>query len=111
MRKNRWALLTCWIVGALASVHACGGTAATDSTSGNTNWLKLCDKQADCGEGLSCLCNTCQEFCTENTDCDLAGPGSRCAVQPSSLACGDASSEGERVCVKGCDVSADCERN
>jgi hypothetical protein len=111
MTMNRWTRLAAWLIPAVAFVHACGGDAQTDSTSGNTNWLKLCDKQADCGEGLSCLCNTCQVLCTRNADCDLAGLGSRCAVQPSSLACGDASSEGERVCVKGCDVDADCERN
>jgi hypothetical protein len=109
---NRWIRLAVWLIPAAAFVHACGGNATSDSTSGNTNWLKRCDVQADCGEGLSCLCNTCQEICTSNTDCDLAGLGSRCAVQLRALSCGDASSSSEdRVCVKGCDVNADCERD
>jgi hypothetical protein len=106
---NRWIRLAAWLIPAVAFVHACGGNATTDSTSGNTNWLKLCDKQADCGEGLSCLCNTCQETCSENTDCDLAGSGSRCAAPSDEMQCSDAPA-GVRLCVKNCDVSLDCER-
>jgi hypothetical protein len=106
----RWIRLAASLIPAVMFVHACGGNATTDSTSGNTNWLKFCDKQADCGEGLSCQCNTCQEICTTNADCDLAGLGSRCALRPSALACGDASPGEGRVCVKGCDVNADCAR-
>lgn len=107
---NRWTRLAAWIIPAVAFVHACGGSVATDSTSGNTNWLKYCDRQADCGEGLSCLCNTCQETCSQNADCGLAGFGSRCALPSDETRCDDAPTA-TRLCVKNCDVSADCERD
>lgn len=107
---KRWTRLAIWLIPALAFVHACGGNAATDSTSGNTNWLKLCDKQADCGEGLSCQCNVCQETCTTSADCTLAAPGSRCAAPSEEMQC-ESAPAGIRLCVKNCDVSTDCERD
>lgn len=87
---KRWIRLTAWLIPAALFVHACEGKVATDSTSGNTNWLKLCDKPADCGEGLSCLCNTCHQVCTDSTDCTLVAPGSRCEGPGETMQCGDA---------------------
>ncbi|HEX2882140.1 MAG TPA: hypothetical protein VHO25_21620 [Polyangiaceae bacterium] len=107
---KRWIRLAAWLIPAVTFVHACGGSATTDSTSGNTNWLKFCDKQADCGEGLSCQCNTCQQTCTDSSDCTLAASGSRCAAPNGAMQCEDAPT-GIRLCVKNCDVSADCERD
>lgn len=107
---NRWIRLAAWLIPAVAFVHACGGNAATDSTSGNTNWLKFCDRQADCGEGLSCQCNSCQQTCAESADCTIADPGSRCAMPSEGMQCDEAPA-GVRLCVKNCDVSSDCERN
>lgn len=107
---KRWIRLAAWLIPAVMFVHACGGSATTDSTSGNTNWLKFCDKQADCGEGLSCQCNTCQQTCTDSSDCTLAASGSRCAAPNGAMQCEDAPT-GIRLCVKNCDVSADCERD
>lgn len=107
---KQWIRLAVWLIPAVAFVHACGGSATTDSTSGNTNWLKLCDVQADCGEGLSCRCNTCQQTCTVSTDCTIADPGSRCAAPSDEMQCGDAPAT-TRLCVKSCDVSSDCERD
>jgi hypothetical protein len=108
---NRWIRLAAWLIPAVAFVHACGGNATTDSTSGNTNWLKRCDSEADCGEGLSCQCNICQQTCTDNTDCDRIGSGSRCALRPNVLSCGDASAGDGRTCIKDCDTSSDCGRS
>jgi hypothetical protein len=93
---------------AFAVIHACGGQAS--STGSNTNWLKLCETQQDCGEGLSCECNVCQELCTSTSDCDIAGADSRCATVPVEQQCSTAN-EAIRLCVKSCDVNTDCERS
>ncbi len=107
---NRLAYLIVGIVCSFASVHACGGNAQTDSTSGNTNWLKLCDTQADCGEDLSCLCNTCQAVCTQNSDCDVAGSGARCAAPSVETQCSEVTSQ-IHWCVKSCEMGSDCNRD
>jgi hypothetical protein len=93
---------------AFAVIHACGGQAS--STGSNTNWLKLCETQQDCGEGLSCECNVCQELCTSSSDCDIAGTDSRCATVPTEQQCG-ASNEVVRLCLKSCDINSDCGRS
>jgi hypothetical protein len=41
---------------------ACGKTMSREDASGNTNWLKPCETDAECG-GLSCSCGLCRDAC------------------------------------------------
>lgn len=42
-------------------------------TGSQTNWLRLCDSNADCGE-LECVCGVCSSGCTTDAQCsELSG--------------------------------------
>jgi hypothetical protein len=56
------------LVGVLGLVAACGAETTESSETGNTNWLKECATDLDCGT-LSCYCGTCREPCGEVVDC------------------------------------------
>src|SRR5437867_11551478 len=55
-----------------------GGCATRESrgTDSNTNWLKQCTRDDQCG-GLTCLCGQCSRTCGANADCASLG-GSVC---------------------------------
>lgn len=66
---RQWAS---WTVVALSlNAVACGATTQSrEDGSGNTNWLKECDTDAECGD-LSCACGLCRAACDGTTDCSL----------------------------------------
>ncbi|MDX2050807.1 MAG: hypothetical protein SFV15_00355 [Polyangiaceae bacterium] len=43
----------------------------TPSISGNTNWLKPCVRDAECGSELLCRCGVCSGACDGTLDCSL----------------------------------------
>ncbi len=74
----------------LAAVAACGGP----QTGTQTNWLRACQTDEQCGDALKCHCGTCTLACDEN--------GSSCA-DLAGAACAPAADEGT---VALCDGSA-----
>lgn len=65
------ALLALPLVG-----FGCGKTTSREDTSGNTNWLKPCRFDAECG-GLACTCGLCREPCRAKQICG-ADPDEGC---------------------------------
>lgn len=66
MGRQAWLSWT-----ALLLTMGCGGNAeTTEVASGNTNWLKECVSDDECGE-LSCACGTCRYECEGAIDCSL----------------------------------------
>ncbi len=57
-------------LGALLAFGCGGSTEITEVASGNTNWLKQCVTDDECG-GLSCACGTCRYECDGAIDCSL----------------------------------------
>ncbi len=69
---------------------ACNAPLAGRDVGSNTNWLRACESDGECGGALGCFCNTCTLACATDADCDALGPG-RCAppADPAaSSACG-----------------------
>jgi hypothetical protein len=67
-------LSAAWLAFALT---ACGGTtSAKEGDSGNTNWLKACVTDAQCGD-LACFCGSCRSACDAAVDCALP-PAASC---------------------------------
>ncbi len=61
-----------WIAAAiaLASFAAACESRQTDTGSGsNTNWLKACHEDADCGDSLGCRCGSCTLDCNQDDEC------------------------------------------
>lgn len=94
---------------ALALVAALGLCACSEpapQVGGNTNWLRACDEDAQCGEGIACVCGRCSLACSDRSACS-AYPGSTCAEElASELQCGESGAPG--LCLLGCDADADC---
>jgi uncharacterized protein YkwD len=50
----------------------------TDTGSGsNTNWLRGCNEDTDCGDSLGCRCGSCTLDCSEDDECQALG-AARC---------------------------------
>jgi hypothetical protein len=89
--KGWWRVLG--VAGVLASIApGCGGQSSGGGTDTNTNWLKQCVADADCG-GLSCLCNVCTAPCESDAVCTARGAAALCSVEQSAC------SQGARICV------------
>ncbi len=78
----------------------------------NTNWLRSCDKDADCGDQLSCLCGVCTAPCDDACP-DL--PSAVCAAPDSASVralCGDdaaAPLAAGGMCLPACGKVAACD--
>ncbi|HKY35726.1 MAG TPA: hypothetical protein VJN18_07305 [Polyangiaceae bacterium] len=79
MTAGRHWLLALALVGLALG---CGGTTqGSERESGNTNWLKECTIDAQCGGALMCLCGLCRTPCEGATLCDLEPERSCVAAQ------------------------------
>lgn len=85
----------------LCLASACGEPQDLSGT--NTNWLRRCTLDADCGSSLECLCGRCTVACSTNTDCPQAG---LCASREAALLqCAGVAS---RTCQEGCVSDDQC---
>jgi len=90
-------------VGLALVTLACGEPQGRAGT--NTNWLRLCSKDADCGDPLACHCGRCTAPCSEAADCsDLAGTCATAAA--AALQCRDGAAAA--LCLGTCAADADC---
>lgn len=77
---------------------ALGCEATDDGTEGlhtgtETNWLKSCDADVECGE-LSCLCGVCTQTCSDNADCSFSDSECRAPEDADTdVACSSAAAE------------------
>ncbi len=100
-----------WLLLASAGLSASCDNADPGAGS-NTNWLRFCDTDADCGDKLSCLCGVCTApcngSCTELPSAVCVAPGSASA----RAVCGDdvavpaAATSG--MCLPTCTEDAPC---
>jgi hypothetical protein len=108
---NRRALLRFLSASAASTclfVAGCEPNQLPQTTDSQTNWLKSCSLDADCG-AFSCICNVCTLSCSSNDACGSA-PGSECvgADDPGAVAvCGGSSAPDSGMCLPRCDVSCD----
>ena len=93
------------LVGVLAFFAACG----KDRIGGDseTNWMKRCDSEADCGSGTECLCGICSRPCAAANDCSALEGETDCASPEGIVAC-PASAPPAGVCVAACSSSREC---
>jgi hypothetical protein len=73
----------------------------------NTNWLKRCNEQAECGEKDACLCGMCTQSCESDTQCGAVHEATRCEPL-NEAACGSAEGAPSAACLQGCQSNADC---
>lgn len=86
------------------SVLVCG--ACSDAQMGvgtNTNWMRLCDEDAECDDEDACLCGRCTSECASDEDC---AEGSCAPVKSASLQC---DGQPTRTCQPACDDDSGCD--
>jgi hypothetical protein len=102
-RWQRWVVLG-FVPWALAS-WASGCNRRGDT---QTNWLKTCDTNEDCGD-LVCVCGVCTLECSEAADCAGTPAGVTCMPRSSPAVqalCG--SNASASLCLYECSRDADC---
>jgi hypothetical protein len=85
------------VVGAVVLVQ-CGGRQSNSSDT-NTNWLRHCDRAADCSGALECVSGVCTRLCSARTDC--AGFGA-------DAVCSSALAEDAKACTLACSSVSEC---
>src|SRR5690606_29475139 len=84
-----------------ACAWACGPSEPRIGT--QTNWLRSCQSDADCGE-LECLCGTCTRRCEDRATCsDLPGGSCVPAEDPGAIAlCEGGTPVSDGLCLPRC---------
>jgi hypothetical protein len=95
---------------ALSSASACG-QAVKPLPDKNTNWLKACDADAECGSELACLCGACTKACSARSDCRAAALDAVCvaAADPSVQAACGLQLPAAAICSAPCARDRDCD--
>lgn len=94
------------VLSAVCALVGCSG--GENKVGTNTNWMVPCDRQADCGDELSCLCGRCTEECENDADCPS---GFSCTNDAAArLECQGETSQGEatRTCQPDCLPEVGC---
>lgn len=101
LRAATRAGAVCAVTGVL-SASACSSPNEDSGT--NTNWLRRCETDAECGQPASCLCGRCTTGCESSAACI---DGLACTEGlPSRVQCGE---ETLRTCQPRCSADAECE--
>lgn len=80
---------------------ACGDAQMGVGT--NTNWMRLCDEDAECDDEDACLCGRCTSECASDDDC---AEGICAPTLAATLQC---DGEPTRTCQPTCDDDSDCD--
>jgi hypothetical protein len=73
-----------------------------------TNWLRACEANSDCGRGLSCICNICTRACG-SAGCMALGPRAECVTpSPTELSAACPGAPNAPLCTRSCSRDTDC---
>lgn len=81
-----------WVALALLCLCGCATSTGDPGTDTNTNWVKSCERDAQCGGETSCECRICTLACSEDADCKGLSQSAVCLPDPSGC------SRFERIC-------------
>jgi hypothetical protein len=73
----------------------------------NTNWLKACNEDAQCGSEGACLCGVCTMACSSDTQCGTVSSATRCEPLTEN-ACGVGAQVASAACMQGCTSDSEC---
>ncbi len=110
-RSFAWTRLTARLAGAYLTATLAWGCGAevnrAPAIEGNTNWLRHCEVDHDCGSEQRCLCNTCTAACTADSDCSrLGAPSLQCMTASTGAQQCEAALAG--LCSSACQGDSDC---
>jgi uncharacterized protein YkwD len=95
------------VLGASLLAASCADPSGHPSAGSNSNWLRGCASDLECGDALACLCNVCTRVCQSGAECsDL--PGGACAGPGDASTrsqCGDETLEAG-ICLERCSAGS-----
>jgi glucuronoarabinoxylan endo-1,4-beta-xylanase len=102
LTKSRWGRLS--ILLAIGCGLACDPKASPQTIDSQTNWLKSCQIDSQCGDS-KCLCGVCTSPCAEDAACaDRDGASCVSAKEPGAIAqCGGTRPPTAGLCMPRCD--------
>ena len=104
MTRNRGSLLTRAMLLALVALAGLACESAGDNSDKQTNWLRSCEIDAQCGHAMTCQCGACTQICSALSTCQGL-PGSACvpASEAGPIAlCGGERPAGAGLCLPSC---------
>lgn len=102
--KSRMKLIAAaTLVAALSTLLATSCMPSGDpQSSSQTNWYRRCNSNAECGD-LACLCGTCTQLCSSQSDCKSEGSSCLAASDERASTFCEGSNLPWSICVLGCD--------
>jgi hypothetical protein len=91
---------------AAVSPMACTPEPETGTSGGNTNWLKQCDSEAECGAQGACVEGVCLLACARSGGCGSLVPAAECV--DSSERVSACPMPAQPLCMPICSNAADC---
>jgi hypothetical protein len=85
MKRTRVISLVLVSCGLIALHTGCSSNAHT-TTGTETNWLRQCESDADCG-AYACYCGVCSASCSNDSDCENESVTGTCEQSSASAAC------------------------
>lgn len=109
VRIPRVSIFKIALLGALWC-SACASDTPTDLNplGTETNWLKACQSDAECGD-LSCECGICTDPCTTDSQCTAPGAKCRASDGPEVNGLCAASAQTAALCLPTCTASCDAD--
>jgi hypothetical protein len=93
---------------ALALIYGCQNGADSTGNS-NTNWLRECREDSECGRGLACLCRTCTIACAAESGCGALGATATCSTGGAAAAtCALGAAPTAGLCLASCAAGGTC---
>lgn len=98
---GRWLRLG-WLYALVLLLLALGCTSEDPpALGGESNWLRACESQSDCGEG-TCTCGVCTRECQKDAECGAKGNGVCVAVEHAAVPQGCAPAKAAGLCLEAC---------
>jgi glucuronoarabinoxylan endo-1,4-beta-xylanase len=105
--RKRAACAAALLIG-IAAI-GCDPSSKPETIDSQTNWLRSCQIDAQCGGDAKCLCGVCTAPCTDDTACEDRGVTCVDAGDEGAIAqCGGARPPAAGLCMPRCDASSGC---
>lgn len=109
MKYLNFSRLAAWLA-VVSTLTGCEPNAPGPQGDSHTNWLRTCERDSECGSGLSCLCGVCTARCGTDDACSTA-PGSSCVPADHAgvvAVCNGQSPPAAGMCLPTCVAASDC---
>jgi len=105
--STRIRILSWCLLGALGAL-GCDGKVGPQTTDSQTNWLRSCQQNNDCGDEFACVCGICTATCSDDSGCAQISKGATCIASTDEAAiaqCGGSPAPQPGMCMPRCEAT------